>query len=132
MQDKNIKIKNKNNKNKKIGHIQEKIAIDFLVKNGYNIKISNYTKQCGEIDIIAQKDNYIHFIEVKYRKNLDYGYPREAVTKSKQNKIKKTALYYIQDIQESITSDEYNDLGFSFDIIEIIDTQINYMPNAFY
>ncbi len=95
--DKEQVSKNKKNQNRKLGNIQEKIAIDFLIKNGYNIKICNYTKQCGEIDIIAQKDDYIHFIEVKYRKITNYGYPREAVTKSKQTKIKKTALYYIQE-----------------------------------
>ncbi|MFI3230981.1 MAG: YraN family protein [bacterium] len=119
----------KKNQNRKLGHIQEKIAIDFLIKNGYNIKISNYARQCGEIDIIAQKDDYIHFIEVKYRKNTNYGYPREAVTKSKQTKIKKTSLYYIQELGEEI---DIKEIGYSFDVIEIIDKEINYIPNAFY
>ncbi len=49
----------------KIGKLGEDIACKFLVKQDYLILEQNYTKKWGEIDIVAEKDNKIHFIEVK-------------------------------------------------------------------
>lgn len=111
--------------NRKKGDIAEKRAIDFLQHKGYSIIETNYQKRCGEIDIIAKKESYIVFVEVKYRKNIAKGYPREAVCLKKQEKIKKTALYYIQ--ENSLDS-----FDFSFDVIEIINDDIVHLENAFY
>ncbi|HEV7423652.1 MAG TPA: YraN family protein [Candidatus Paceibacterota bacterium] len=57
----------------KIGEIGENIAVKFLVKHGFLILDRNYTKKWGEIDIIAEKENKIYFIEVKSvsRPNLE-------------------------------------------------------------
>lgn len=52
-------------KTQKIGEIGENIAVRFLMKHGFSIKDRNYTKKYGEIDIIAEKENKIYFIEVK-------------------------------------------------------------------
>lgn len=52
-------------KSQKIGEIGENIAVKFLVKHGFAIKERNYTKKWGEIDIIAEKDNKLYFVEVK-------------------------------------------------------------------
>jgi putative endonuclease len=49
----------------KIGEIGENIAVRFLVKQSFIIKDRNYTKKWGEIDIIAEKRNKLHFVEVK-------------------------------------------------------------------
>jgi len=49
----------------KIGEIGENIACKFLVKQSFLIKDRNYTKKWGEIDIVAEKQNKIYFIEVK-------------------------------------------------------------------
>lgn len=48
-----------------IGELGEGIACRFLVKQGHKIKDRNYRKKWGEIDIISEKDNILHFIEVK-------------------------------------------------------------------
>ena len=57
----------------KIGEIGENIAVKFLVKHNFSILERNYTKKWGEIDIIAEKEDKIYFIEVKSvsRSNLD-------------------------------------------------------------
>ncbi|KKT00453.1 MAG: hypothetical protein UV76_C0010G0028 [Candidatus Nomurabacteria bacterium GW2011_GWA2_43_15] len=57
----------------KIGEIGENIAVRFLVKHGFSILDRNYTKKWGEIDIVAEKTNKLHFIEVKSvsKQNLD-------------------------------------------------------------
>jgi len=52
-------------KTQKTGEIGENIAVRFLVKHGYLILDRNYTRKWGEIDIIAEKDGKLHFIEVK-------------------------------------------------------------------
>ena len=49
----------------KIGEIGENIAARFLMKRGFSVLDRNYTKKWGEIDIVAEKDNKLYFIEVK-------------------------------------------------------------------
>ena len=93
------------------GSFGEKAACRALQKDGYRILARNYRKKYGEIDIIAQKDALICFVEVKTRSGTDYGTPAEAVTQEKQRKIILTAQAYIA---------EHNlDAAFSFDVIEV-------------
>jgi Holliday junction resolvase-like predicted endonuclease len=62
----------------KIGEIGENIATRFLVKRGFVILDRNYTKKWGELDIVTEKNNRIHFIEVKSvsRLTLDTFIPK--------------------------------------------------------
>ena len=111
--------------NRKKGSLAEDKAILFLKNKGYNILYKNFYTMYGEIDIIGEKNDLIVFFEVKYRKSLKNGYPREAVSKTKQQKIKKTALLYIS--KNNIINKD-----FSFDVVEIIDNNIIHIENAFY
>jgi putative endonuclease len=52
-------------KTQKIGEIGENVAVKFLVKHNFIILDRNYTKKWGEIDVVAEKDNKLYFIEVK-------------------------------------------------------------------
>ena len=54
---------------KEIGNLGEQQAVEFLIQNNFAILQQNYRYKRAEIDIIAQKDNCLHFIEVKTRKN---------------------------------------------------------------
>jgi len=82
-------------KNKQIfGQFAENFAVDLLLQNGYQIKDRNFHSRFGEIDIVCVKDNTLIFVEVKARHSLKFGYPEEAVTKSKLLKIRKTGEYY--------------------------------------
>ena len=112
---------------RKLGTIGEKIAILELEKKGYTIIEKNYLTLYGEIDIICTKGNMIIFVEVKLRKTLQKGYPREAVTFSKQKKIINTANYYI-------SQNEIYNSDFRFDVFEILilnTMSINHIENAF-
>ncbi len=116
-----------NNSHISKGAFGEKVALDFLVKNGYNIILVNYRCMYGEIDIICQKDDVTAFVEVKYRTSLRFGNPREAVNLKKQQKIKTTAIHYITEQNISNTS-------FRFDVIEILNLgalEITHIENAF-
>lgn len=52
-------------KHNETGKIGEQIASNFLAKKGYEIVCRNYNRKWGELDIVAQKDNLLHFVEVK-------------------------------------------------------------------
>ncbi len=88
-----------------IGEKGEKIALKFLIDKGFQIIERNYTKKIGEIDIIAQKGNVIHFIEVKtivsrgtsqsYLANDQKYNPFENVTSFKLKKLSRTIEWYL-------------------------------------
>jgi len=83
-------------KTKKLGKTGEELAAIFLKKKGYKILFRNYKCPLGEIDIIAKHRRVLSFIEVKTRSSETYGLPQEAVGRSKQAKISRVALEFIQ------------------------------------
>src|SRR5690348_10664811 len=97
---------------KQIGNSGEEEAVNYLQKNGYKIIQKNYRCKIGEIDIIAKDSDYLVFIEVKSRKDNQYGAPGEAVNYFKQQKIIKVAQYYL--MTKGI------DPNVRFDVVEII------------
>ena len=86
---------------RKIGDIGEKIVVDYLKKQGCHILERNYQKPWGEIDIIAQNNKDLIFIEVKTRtvskgQSLRYSpYPEESVGFDKKQKVIRTAQTYL-------------------------------------
>ncbi len=84
------------NKSKELGIIGEDIACHYLIKKGYHILQRNMKNRIGEIDVVAQKDDLIIFVEVKTRQSLDYGLPLEAINAKKQHKIRNTAISYLK------------------------------------
>ena len=98
------------------GAVGEVLAARFLRDKGYTLIASNYRCRHGEIDIIASKDGYIVFAEVKTRRESSLYAPREAVTVSKQRKILLTASMFLAtrpvelqprfDVVEVITADD--------------------------
>ena len=110
------------------GNFGEELSVKELLNKGYRILERNFSSRYGEIDIIAEHDNYIIFVEVKLRKSINNGYPKEAVNKSKQRKIILTAQEYI--IKKNIQN-----MDFRFDVIEIIEGKeilFNHIKNAFW
>jgi putative endonuclease len=75
----------------------EKIATEYLQKIGYNILTINFVFDRTEIDIIAEKEGLIVFVEVKSRSTNFYGFPEEAVNEAKQENIQKVAEYYLEE-----------------------------------
>ena len=82
------------NKNKATGDKGEEIAAIYLVKNGYRLIERNWRFRYWEVDIIAAKDQLLHFIEVKTRKSLRYGRPEESITRDKMTNLKNVAEEY--------------------------------------
>jgi putative endonuclease len=83
-------------KRRDTGILGEKLARDFLVRQGYRIIENNYRGPAGEIDIVARHEDYLVFIEVRTKKSLAFGSPEESITPAKKEKIKATAFHYQQ------------------------------------
>jgi putative endonuclease len=97
---------------KNLGARGEKIACDFLIAKGYQILETNWRSKRNEIDIIAEINNILVFIEVKTRTGDVYGNPEEAVNEVKKDHIYQAAEDYmfIHNVKKEIR----------FDIISII------------
>ncbi|MGA1861650.1 YraN family protein [Deferribacter thermophilus] len=107
-----------------LGKFGENKAAKYLEKQGYQILEKNFKSKYGEIDIIAQKDNQIIFIEVKTRNNKKFGAGFEAVDNRKIEKIIKTANFFI-------TKNNFLDKLIRFDVISIDKEKITHIENAF-
>ena len=73
--------------NQKIGKLGQKIAVKFLKGKGFEVLDENIYFREGEIDILAEKDNILSFIEVKTRTNLKFGFPEEGITDQKREHL---------------------------------------------
>ena len=78
-----------------IGERGELRAAEYLQNKGFYILERNYRTRRGEIDLICADDRYLVFVEVKTRTNLSCGLPREYVTPQKQQRLRKTAAWYL-------------------------------------
>ena len=109
----------------------EALVANYLRKQGYQLLAHSYHCRFGEIDLIAQKEKTLCFVEVKARTNLQCGLPREYVTASKQEKLRKTAAFYLMEKEL--------DCPVRFDVAEVYSDglhspesiRIEYLENAF-
>ena len=83
--------------NLRFGREGESRAADLLAARGYQILEKNYKARIGEIDIIARDGKTVCFVEVKSRSGNRFGLPQEAVSKSKQRQIARTALMFLKE-----------------------------------
>ena len=120
-------IPNKKN-TKKTGDKGEQIAVDFLIENGYKILVRNFRSGKAEIDIIARKNEFIVFVEVKTRSEYQNNNPGDLLSHAQQNRITNAAHEYI------IAKDL--DLEARFDLMIILlrqsKTEVEHIEDAFY
>jgi len=73
----------------------EKRALAYLQEQGLSLLCQNYYCRFGEIDLIMLDQDTLVFIEVRYRKNSDFGGALASISKRKQGRIIKTAKHYL-------------------------------------
>src|SRR5438093_6481577 len=78
-----------------VGDEAERRAAQFLQTQGYTILHRNYAGRAGEIDLIAEEQGVLCFIEVRARAHSRYGYPEETITAQKKRRITITARQYL-------------------------------------
>lgn len=115
-------------KNKELGSLGERKAVDYLIKEGYSIIEQNFKCKIGEIDIIAMKELTLVIVEVKTRSGFNYGLPCESITARKKNHILRTARYYI-------VNNKFENFDVRIDVIEILRLAdgifVNHIEDAF-
>lgn len=80
---------------KEKGKLGEDVCAWYLEKHGYTVVARNVHSRYGEVDLIAENDSYICFIEVKTRTKDALVAPAEAVDYRKQQKLVLTAQHYL-------------------------------------
>ena len=106
------------------GDIGENIAVEYLKTKGYKILERNAKYTGVEIDIIAKDGKTLVFCEVKTRTDTLFGRPVEAVGRQKQ-------LRYIQGAKGYIVANRVKDTDIRFDVIEVLEEEINHITSAF-
>lgn len=74
----------------------EEKAARFLEQQGYQILTRNFHSRFGEIDLVAETEDFLVFVEVRLRKSSRFGTPEETVDRRKQQKLRLTAETYLQ------------------------------------
>ena len=95
-----------------LGEEGEKIAANYLKSRGYIIHHTNWRMSHLEVDIIAEDNGELVFIEVKTRSSDKYGEPEEAVDDQKERDLLRLASVYLENLQLEVPA--------RFDIISII------------
>ncbi|WP_198266293.1 YraN family protein [sulfur-oxidizing endosymbiont of Gigantopelta aegis] len=95
------------------GQQAELIAQKYLQTQGLSIIQSNFSCRLGEIDLIMQDNEFLVFIEVRYRKKTHYGHPLETINFAKQQKIIKTIQYFL------LNKPQYNNVPYRVDALAI-------------
>ena len=101
------------------GNLAEEQASSFLEKNGFCIIERNFYSRFGEIDIIATKDEVLHFVEVK--SGLDYESAVQNITPSKLSKLIRTGNVYLK--KNAL------DVNYAYDAIIITPKSIDFIEN---
>ena len=101
------------------GNLAEERACKFLLSSGFNIIERNFYSRFGEIDVIALKDEVLHFIEVK--SGLDYESAIQNITPKKLSRLIKTGNVYLK--KNTL------DVDFVYDAVIITPKAIEFVEN---
>jgi len=111
-----------------LGKLGEKLAVEFLQEKGYRIIARNWTYRKAEVDIIAEVDGFLVFIEVKTRSSTDFGQPQEFL---KNTQIRRLVVAADAFIRQSRRNEEVR-----FDVVAISikksEPEIEHIERAFY
>ena len=110
---------------RQVGKSVENTVCEYLEQNHVEIVERNYRCRSGEVDIIAKDEDYLVFIEVKYRSSLKYGSALEAVDKRKRAQICK--VFNVYRMQKRLPYQ----VKVRFDVIGVDNEKISWIKNAF-
>ena len=78
-----------------LGAVAERDALRYLQRRGLTLITRNYRTRFGEIDLIMQHGHVVVFVEVRYRKNDDFGRAAETITRGKKRRIAAAAEQFL-------------------------------------
>lgn len=104
------------------------MALEFLEARGLTLIQANYHCRLGELDLVMRDSNSLVFVEVRLRRNPDFGSAAESVTRNKQDKLWRAALHF------TASRPDLASLPVRFDVIALSDMHIDdncWIKNAF-
>jgi putative endonuclease len=109
---------------KSTGQFYEQQALMYLQQQGLTLVQQNYSCRFGEIDLVMREQQTLVFVEVKFRRSNHFGGAAAAVTLAKQQKLTRTALFYLQAVGQQHCR---------FDVVAITEqpAEISWIKNAF-
>jgi len=114
--------------NQALGKLGERIAERWLRKHGYTILARRFKFGRRDIDLVAQRDATVAFVEVKARKGAEFGDPVEAVHHRKQRELSKSAHVWIE--RHGRSGEQYQ-----FDVVGVLvaddAVKVKHVTNAF-
>lgn len=119
---------------RKLGHEIETLALRHLEAQGVQLVCRNFYCRQGEIDIIGLHEECLIFVEVRFRKQINYGIANygiaeESITANKKRKILHTAQVFLN------RWPQFSNYSCRFDVVAVTlqgdDYVMNWIPNAF-
>jgi putative endonuclease len=112
---------------RKVGNDAEDAAVRHLLGKGFAVRDRNVSCRYGELDIVAERGELLCFVEVRMREHDAFGDPMQTVMSSKQNRVVKAAMHYLQ------TQRLERDVR--FDVISVVgrgpSARVEHVENAF-
>lgn len=106
------------------GRKGENLARSILISKGMELLRANYRTRLGELDLVMRDGETVVFVEVKNRKDLAFGAPQESVTRAKQRRMVKTALWFLKERRLA-------GAPCRFDVVSLGPDGADHIPNAF-
>ncbi|MFH1620834.1 MAG: YraN family protein [Patescibacteria group bacterium] len=82
---------------RRFGDKGEDLAAAFFISRGFSVVERNWSCRLGEIDLIVERGGVTHFVEVKTRRSLTFGYPEESITPTKLKHLSRAIEIYLRD-----------------------------------
>lgn len=110
----------------RLGAAGERQAADWYTANGYEVLARNWRCRDGEIDLILARDDTVVISEVKTRSSLAYGHPAEAVTRTKQRRIRGLASRWLSEGHLA-----QRPVAIRFDVVAVLPGEVSVIEAAF-
>jgi len=114
---------------KALGNAAEQAAVELLERSGYRVLARNFRCAWGEVDVVAEREDLLCFVEVRMRSTAAWGDPAHTVSWAKQRKVAKAALHYLFEhggLQERMVR---------FDVVSVVGrgekALVEHIPDAF-
>ena len=110
------------------GDLAENLALEYLEQKAFKLETRNFNCRYGEVDLIMWDEDYLVFVEVRYRSSNDFGGALESIDYFKQQKLRRAAEFYL-------VRTKRNDCACRFDILcvngNINNPDYEWIANAF-
>jgi putative endonuclease len=99
-----------------LGRLGEQLAVDELSRRGYRIQHRNWRCQAGEVDIVAEHEGWLVFVEVRTRRGRAMGAPEASITAPKRERMVRVAQTFLAEY-------EPDEVDWRIDVVAVVLTK---------